>query len=53
MFRFSSNSHEGDADEYSRKDYIRSMEKKFGWEIIEHDAPSQTHQSEAAPSNGG
>ena len=29
--------HRGDSEEYSKKDYIRSMAKEFGWEIIEHD----------------
>lgn len=38
--------HGGDATEYSRKDYIRSMATKYGWEIIEHDTPSETDKSE-------
>jgi hypothetical protein len=38
--------YEGNDTESSQKDYIRSMAKKFGWEVIEHEAPSQTNQSE-------
>jgi hypothetical protein len=38
--------HDGDAAEYSKKDYIRSMAKKFGWEVIEHEEPYGIPQSE-------
>lgn len=47
-------SHGGDAAVYSKKDYIRSMAKQFGWEVIEHEAPDQTNPSEQdGTSNGG
>jgi len=32
--------HGGDATAYSKKDYIRSMAKKYGWEIIEPESES-------------
>ena len=44
--------HGGDAAEFSRKDYIRSMAKQFGWELIEHESPAENDQSEAVPPNG-
>jgi hypothetical protein len=37
----------GDAAEYSKKDYIRTMAKQFGWELIEHEAFEETNQSES------
>ena len=44
--------HGGDAAVYSKKDYIRTMAKQFGWEVIEHAPPEQTNPSEQAePSN--
>jgi hypothetical protein len=38
--------HDGDAAEYSKKDYIRRMAKQFGWELIEHEAVEDKNQSE-------
>ena len=38
--------HDGDAAKYSKKDYIRSVAKEFGWEVIEHEEPSKIPQSE-------